>query len=236
MRRVARAGTFGLARRRAALAAQAPAWLAAAPAVAVGLAIALACGGCGGGCERGCTRDWLVERGLGAPTPTALGPMPLNAVDCPDGLARCEEGVVSASRLATVPMPCRSPSGDCACPWDRVGECATGCLADGAEVALERARATAQLCVPAPNHAPFATPLGSPPAGGSPAPAVVDALGEAGATCDEGDRYRCAGGRVVDCASGSPVAQCVRGCFSEGASIDDDAVSREAAFAILCSR
>jgi hypothetical protein len=232
MRRVARTGTFGLARRRAALAAQARAWLAVAPATAVGLATALACGGC----ERGCTRDWLAERGLGAPTPTAPGPMPLNAVDCPDGLARCEEGVVSASRLATVPMPCRSPSADCACPWDRVGECATGCLAEGAEVVLERARATAQLCEPAPNHASFANPLGSPPAGGSPAPAEVDAFGETGATCDEGDRYRCAGGRVVECASGSPVAQCVRGCSSEGASIDDDAVSREAAFAILCSR
>jgi hypothetical protein len=65
---------------------------------------------------------------------------------------------------------------------------------------------------------------------------VVDATAGLEADCDEGDRYRCAGGRVVECASGQIVAACLRGCFAEGSSIDDDAVTREGAFAILCSR
>jgi hypothetical protein len=74
---------------------------------------------------------------------------------------------------------------------------------------------------------------------------------EAGEPCDEGDRYRCTGSRVFDCASSLPIGRCVRGCFAEGASIDDGDVAapgvatsgaavtpinREAAFAILCSR
>jgi hypothetical protein len=191
----------------------------AASAVLAALALAL------GGCERGCAREWLAERGLGPPGGGIPGPMPVNATDCPDGIARCEEGTVSASRLATIPMPCRGPAADCMCPWDPVGECATGCVADGVEVVVERGAATTQLCSAPRDARPYAVPsMPVPPAASNDPP------------CDEGDRYRCAGGRIVECASGRAVGQCLRGCFTDGSSIDDDAVNREAAFAILCSR
>ena len=59
-------------------------------------------------------------------------------------------------------------------------------------------------------------------------------------SCEEGQLYRCAGGLVVDCAAHVVLAVCTHGCFAEGAAIEEDAqdesVSREAAFAILCSR
>jgi hypothetical protein len=75
-----------------------------------------------------------------------------------------------------------------------------------------------------------------PPATTAAGSVVIDGAARPDADCDEGERYRCAGGRVVECASGLIVAACLRGCFAEGSSIDDDAVSREGAFAILCSR
>jgi hypothetical protein len=187
------------------------------------------------GCDRGCARSWLADHGLGGPAPNAPGSMPLNAVDCPDGIARCEGGDVSASRLATLPMPCRGSANDCACPWDLIGECPSGCAAEGAEIVLERGSAVGQLCAPIPGARPFAMarPLPPPAASGS---VVIDGAAGLEANCDEGDRYRCAGGRVVECASGQVVAACLRGCFVEGSSVDDDAVSREGASAILCSR
>jgi hypothetical protein len=188
------------------------------------------------GCDRGCARAWLAERGLGGPAPNTPGPMPLNAVDCPDGIARCEGGDVSASRLATVPMPCRGSAADCACPWDLVGACPSGCVAEGAEVVVERGSAVAQLCAPVPGARPFAMASGPPPASAAAGSVVIDGAAGPEAGCDEGDRYRCTGGRVTECVSGQIVATCLRGCFAEGSSIDDDAVSREGAFAILCSR
>jgi hypothetical protein len=146
-------------------------------------------------------------------------------MDCPDGLARCEGGTVYASRLATIPLPCTAAAPACACPWDPVADCPAACAADGTEVVVERALASKQLCAPAPSATPFAIPL-SPAADAGPADVV----------CDEGERYRCASGAVVDCASGRALARCVRGCFAEGTGIDDDDVGREAAFAVLCSR
>jgi hypothetical protein len=237
MRRQARVGPPGCCRAR--FTAGARSRIAGSAPMAIALALA------SGGCERGCTREWLAERGLGAPTPTAPGPMPLGATDCPDGLARCEEGTVSASRLATLPssrMPCPGPAAECVCPWDPVGECGAGCAADGAEIVVERGLAVAQLCAPAPDAGSFAMPVvpaATPPLATTPPPAgaaPAAARGEPDRPCEEGDRYRCSDGRVVECASGRALARCVRGCFSEGTSIDDDDVSREAAFAILCSR
>jgi hypothetical protein len=64
----------------------------------------------------------------------------------------------------------------------------------------------------------------------APAPAGAETL------CEEGERWRCARDRIVDCSSGLIVGQCLRGCLGDGESIEDDGVSREAAFAILCSR
>jgi hypothetical protein len=159
--------------------------------------------------------------------------MPLAATDCPDGLGRCEGATVLASRLGTVPSPCRGPASQCTCPWDPVGDCPAGCAAEGTEVVVDRRLALAQLCAPARDAPVFAVPLLAPvpPVAGSGGTADAGA-----AVCDEGDRYECTGGEVVDCASGQTMARCVRGCFFEGTSIDDDGVSREAAFAILCSR
>ncbi len=170
-------------------------------------------------CDRGC--EGLVARGLGA-SPSATAALPRPVVDCPDGLARCEEGTVSVSRLATLPVPCQGPASACSCPWEAVEACPEGCVADGVEVVAPRALAATQLCAPGRDAGAVAAPLTLPDAGES--------------LCDEGDRYLCAGGRVVECASRSVVGWCLRGCFAERTSIDDDGVSREAAFAILCSR
>ena len=169
------------------------------------------------GCGRSCSHspaddgDWKGR----------LRPLPLNAADCPDGLAKCEQGVVYASRLATIPQPCGTPAAPCACPWDRLAECPHGCVADGVELVVEREPAKAQLCAPTRDNGPLVRP---PPPGAAPPP------------CEEGERYRCATGLVVECVSGLAVGQCLRGCFAEGAAVDDDGVSREAAFAMLCSR
>jgi hypothetical protein len=88
----------------------------------------------------------------------------------------------------------------------------------------ERAGARTQLCALGPSAGVIAVP--SPP--GAPDGGEAE--------CDEGDRYVCTGGRVVDCATRAVAGTCLRGCFADGTSIGDDGVNREAAFAILCSR
>jgi hypothetical protein len=145
----------------------------------------------------------------------------MDAVDCPDGLARCEAGVVSASRLGTIHLPCNAPPPRCTCPWEVIARCAYGCAAEGVELVVDRSQAGTQLCVPAPDAGAFARPT-LPAAAASP--------------CEEGQRYTCRAGLTVECASGTTVGLCTNGCAAEGAAIDDDRVSREAAFAILCSR
>jgi hypothetical protein len=84
---------------------------------------------------------------------------------------------------------------------------------------VDRAHAATQLC------APVSWPLLSPPI-----PAT------AGTPCEEGERYRCADGLVVECGLNAAFAQCEKGCIGEGASLEYDGVSREAAFAMLCAR
>jgi hypothetical protein len=98
-------------------------------------------------------------------------------------------------------------------------------VAEGVEVASGAWAADRQLC-DGPRVSDAVTPLtGAHP---SPIPAVA---------CDEGQLYRCAGGLVVACSDSVALVACARGCISEGAAIDDDeTVTREAAFAILCSR
>jgi hypothetical protein len=173
------------------------------------------------GCDRGCGAliGHLAERrGVG---PTALGKsLPLQGLDCPDGLARCEEGAVSVSRLATIPAPCQGPPEACRCPWDHATDCPGPCAADGVEVVVER-DAAAQLCSPQGGW-PFVLPSQVPRT--SPVP------------CEEGDRYECSGSAVIECVSNTIVGTCLRGCQRDGAAVDDDRVSRVAAFAILCSR
>ncbi len=167
----------------------------------------------------------------------ASGPLAAPAVDCPDGLARCEEGTVTVSRLATLPMPCNRPGAACACPWEIEAECPYGCAAEGVELVVDRAKAGSQLCAPAPDAGPFASPGPVPPAAAAPpgAPGASPVSGPEDG-CDEGDRYRCTGGRVIDCDARRVAGACARGCFADGTSIGDDGVNREAAFAILCSR
>jgi hypothetical protein len=171
-------------------------------------------------CEKGCARRWVEARRT---EPSAQGLGAMSAVDCPDGLARCEASVVSASRLATVPAPCSAPPPACSCPWDVVAECPRGCVAEGVEVVVDRALAAAQLCTPGADA-------------GALADMAVGASTPGAVACDEGQRYLCSGGVVVECRSRVALGRCLRGCYAEGASIDDDAVGREDAFAILCSR
>ncbi len=173
-------------------------------------------------CDRGCQGNWFGG-GVGGSSPMTMGSLPLNVADCPDGLARCSEGVVSVSRLATLPLPCQGPPSACTCPWEWSAQCSSACVADGVELVVERALAERQLCAPTPDAGVLAIPAFAP-------------LRVLETPCEEGERYRCTGGRVIECASSLVLGPCVRGCFAEGTSLADDAVSREAAFAILCSR
>jgi hypothetical protein len=172
------------------------------------------------GCERGCAKSWLGQHGVGKEvTPQAVGPS-LHAIDCPDGLARCNGGLVEVSRLASVALPCKGPVEQCTCPWVRLAECDRGCVADGLDIVAERAKAARQLC--APNEGgEFARPE----------------RGESPGNCDDDQLYRCLSGAIVSCAEHAVVGKCIRGCFVEGGALEGDVpIGREAAFAILCSR
>jgi hypothetical protein len=167
-------------------------------------------------CERGCLKSCLEERGA---TADAMSPMPLHAVDCSDGLARCVEGRIETSRAFSYPSPCSGAQ--CACPWDRVSTCPRGCVVDDVEVAMTPARAVVQLCAPDPAIV-FSRP----------APADAGVV----VRCD-GERFHCSGGIVVACARApEPVAVCDRGCADDGAALDDETVTLSAAIAILCAR
>jgi hypothetical protein len=171
------------------------------------------------GCERGCARRWFEEHGVGSEGRKPAGSPALDATDCPDGLARCSDGVVEVSRLTMIPEPCRGTIEQCSCPWERLDECERGCVADGVEIVAERGAARAQLCAPAVDAGALVRVEHSP------------------ADCEDGQLYRCKDGQVVACAEHAVVAVCVSGCFAPGAFLGDDVgVSREAAFAILCSR
>lgn len=152
-------------------------------------------------------------------------------IDCPDGIARCTDGALEVSRLAHIGQPCRGPETACSCPWDRLGDCARGCAADGLEVVIDRSQAARQLCLPdPPGRGGASWTLGR----------YADASGTPAATCEEGQLYRCANGFVIDCGTHEVLGSCTRGCFREGAAIEavtqEESISREAAFAILCSR
>jgi hypothetical protein len=155
-----------------------------------------------------------------ADDPSPRGSFPLTGVDCPDGLARCSGGIVETSRLASIPQRCNGPPERCGCPWERAGDCDRTCVADGVEFVVPHDRAISQLCAPAPDE-----PLSMP------APPDVVAF-----ACDEGERYRCQSGLVVACAGNAVIGRCVRACVFDVQSVDDDSVSREGAFAILCTR
>ena len=193
------------------------------------------------GCERGCARRWLESTGRGQSAGGCRGGCPVNAIDCPDGLARCSDGVVSVSRLATHPAALPGPGERCACPWERAGECTGGCVADGARDGRRAARGLqGQLCAPrradrrglrdAGPSAP-GTPRFSLPARGM----QLRVAGRADGV-RRGRSYRCsAGGRRLrgGRASGNAHPRLLR---RGRVGRRRRAVSREAAFAILCSR
>ena len=173
------------------------------------------------GCQRGCAREWLAGRGGGDRPGHPAGRENLNAIDCPDGLARCRAGQVETSRSASIPQPCRGSAEGCQCPWEAAGECPHGCAAEDIEVVIARGSAATQLCAPAASAGLTVTP-------------PVDAVPSG---CDEGDAYRCVRGLVVWCRDNAVVAQCAQGCAVEPSALGDDpAIGREAAFAILCTR
>jgi hypothetical protein len=100
---------------------------------------------------------------------------------------------------------------------------------------MEPSLAPRQLCALAADAATVTSVAGavSPPGGRTP-----DGSGRHETVrCDPGQLYRCFDADVVACQENAVVGTCTRGCFSPGASVDDgEPVSREAAFAILCSR
>ncbi len=205
-------------------------------ALALGSVVLALCG-----CERGCLSRWLADHGAGGaggPGTPGRGAAPsgdpagitLAAIDCPDGMARCGQGIVQVSRPYHYPDPCTLSPEQCRCPWERLGDCAKGCAADGLELDVPRERALSQLCSPAP-PAP-ADDANARFASSAPADAVVSA-------CDLA--YVCEKGVVVAC--GPParaIGACTAGCAREGQGfdVDDDTmpVSPSAALAVLCRR
>lgn len=164
-------------------------------------------------CERGCLGRWLGERGVGGETPEGSGgaapqgktrTLDLTGTDCSDGLLRCRDGRVEASRAAHLPYPCGAGrSGErpaaCECPWDAVAACPSGCVRDGLEVIGAPDAGTEQLCRPD-------FPVARPVLPGDPIPSEICA----------GEGVACADGIVRVCeAPGQPVralATCLNGC------------------------
>jgi hypothetical protein len=145
----------------------------------------------------------------------------MSGVDCPDGLARCVDGIVEVSRVAVIAQPCVGPPEKCRCPWDRIGGCDHGCVADDVELVLPRAQAFLQLCAPS-----AADVFARPPAHGIAMPPGL---------CT-GEMYRCAGGTVIACPAGEPkpLATCVRGCADEGSVLDEEGLNSDQVVALLC--
>ena len=194
------------------------------------------------GCDRGCASpraDWqvLAERSAGSPPNPGTTPGPggggrswVRGTDCPDGLARCEDGRVWVSRLATLTAACGGASAPCVCPWDSIAACRGSCAAEGAVAVMDREKAAVQMCAPA-GRAGESRPLGATP--------FVRALSpdtQPPSDCDDDDAYRCSDSVVVDCALRRGVGRCSNGCSGPGATLFGDGFDRESAFAILCSR
>jgi hypothetical protein len=160
----------------------------------------------------------------------------LAGTDCSDGLLRCAGGEVEASRIAHLPARCgqvkksRSPEKtdtECACPWDPITHCRTGCGAEGVEVTGAKSDANGfQLCRP---EQPSARPvLGSDDAS-------VDVCSEASTTCRDGIVRMCSGAGQA----ARNVAYCIFGC-APGLSVDDEgdgpAANPDGLISILCRR
>jgi hypothetical protein len=177
-----------------------------------------------GGCERGCLSRWLSDKGGAASGESGEGRgVTLSAVDCPDGIARCGAGTVSISRPYHYAVPCTGSPEQCACPWERLGDCPEACVAEGVEIDLPKDLAIAQLCAPRPNVTAFV----GPPHGD-----------ELVTQCDEG--YLCKASLVIACGVASrAIGLCAFGCVRDGQSIDPEdgqELTAAGASAILCLR
>lgn len=191
-------------------------------------------------CERGCAARRVIEEHLQGTPPGPRGEGPqgsprtgqfgdLLGTDCSDGLARCVSGRVEVSRAAHLPHPCapaaspEKPGGPCACPWDVVATCATGCAVDGLEVFAQPDVGT-QLCQPPAIYA---------------RPARPEELADA-RVCAEGDGPSCRDGVVRVCdGAGLPArvaGVCVHGCEASVALDHGPTVPLDGALAILCVR
>lgn len=159
--------------------------------------------------------------------------MDLAGTDCSDGLLRCRDGMVEASVRAVLPATCagKRPEAACACPWESVTRCPSGCALDGLEVVPSRAFDAGnrmQLCRP---DATVARPIlpGEAPAG--------DICTEEGIRCVDGVVRRCEHAGVPSRA----YAYCVSGC-EPTLGIDGDATptwtnqTADGVVAILCRR
>lgn len=108
--------------------------------------------------------------------------MPLNLTDCPDGLARCTDGRLEKSKLATV-----GPGS--VCPWVPLGGCPGECI-EG--VLVEEKNAT-QLC--RMEAGPWR-----------------ESRSAAGAGDCHDSKFECTMSRVIDCDAMQVVAVCTQGC------------------------
>jgi hypothetical protein len=168
----------------------------------------------------------------------------MNAVDCPDGLARCIGGVVEVSRVSHYELPCTGSPETCLCPWDSLGDCPRGCAAEGVEAVIPRDRAFAQLCAPDPADPTEAFARPSP--GVAPPPGAcetggVRCVGSLVVACHESADPRAGAAPgvadgVADGVTARTIATCLHGCAHEGDAIDEEAVADEAAVRILCAR
>jgi hypothetical protein len=194
------------------------------------------------GCERGCLATWLGERGIGGATPDGTGPrgpgtsspFDLSGVDCSDGLLRCTEGRVEASRAAQLPSSCADPSrstgknpsekgASCTCPWEPVATCPSGCVEDGLEIVGWPDAGWPQLCRP---ETDVARPL--------------LAVEEQGVQICAREGYACEGGIVRLCTRpGQPVqllAKCLYGCQPDVEVDPGETKNLNGVLAILCRR
>lgn len=180
------------------------------------LLVAFALAGCGRACGRGgaaSREDGVVD---------------LGGTDCSDGLVRCSGDRVEASRLAHLPHPCGgSPEGQgsCACPWDVVARCASGCAVPELVAIADPDAGAAQLCRP---ERPVARPI----LPGDPAALEARICADRSVVCRDGVVRICDAPGAAERA----VAACIAGCATEiavdhGASAIGDGVA-----AILCRR
>ncbi|MDF2692756.1 MAG: hypothetical protein K0S65_1139 [Labilithrix sp.] len=191
------------------------------------------------GCERGCLSRWLGDRGVGGNSPEGSGgeapgrALDLSGVDCSDGLLRCIDGRVEASRAAHLRCdPSKKGESACTCPWETFTRCTSGCASEGLEaIGAASDAGAAQLCRP---DEPVARPV-------LPGDAVaIDVCVNEGVTCVDGIIRFCeAHGQPA-----RPIAACLNGCqshvgidFAQLAPADPGArTNPDGVVSILCRR